>query len=307
MIHYCFKFYSLRSIHITLIIIYLSTVLFMYHYSVNIFSYTNTIPQQHLCVSIHSHTEIKLITPPTRIYGNFVCPFLPRFLAPPRDYNVALVSYPGSGNTWVRYLLEQSTGFYTGSVYRDKLLSSRGFKEKVYNGSVVAIKTHESWGKLTRFRFTVLNYSRAILIVRHPRAAMIAEMNRYFGHGQHTTVMQNIRWSREKIQNKMLEYINGWKNFIVSWSEFSEPILIVKFENLLNDWKVETLRMIAYLNLEPITHGVKCLEHDSDGYFKRPISNLQPFISEEVHILIKHCYNTVKPYLSSHNITYLDI
>ena len=48
----------------------------------------------------------------------------------------ALVSYPGSGNTWirspsgsldwlithitVRYLIEASSGLFTGSVYRDK-------------------------------------------------------------------------------------------------------------------------------------------------------------------------------------------
>jgi hypothetical protein len=26
----------------------------------------------------------------------------------------ALVSYPGSGNTWLRYLIEATTGIYTG-------------------------------------------------------------------------------------------------------------------------------------------------------------------------------------------------
>ena len=36
-----------------------------------------------------------------------------------RQYRVALASFPGSGNTWVRYLLQQSTGILTGSVYND--------------------------------------------------------------------------------------------------------------------------------------------------------------------------------------------
>merc|ERR1712079_577318 len=35
---------------------------------------------------------------------------------------VALVSYPGSGNTWMRYLLQQSTGILTGSVFPDPSL-----------------------------------------------------------------------------------------------------------------------------------------------------------------------------------------
>ena len=28
-----------------------------------------------------------------------------------------IISFPGSGNTWIRHLIEQATGIYTGSVY----------------------------------------------------------------------------------------------------------------------------------------------------------------------------------------------
>merc|ERR1712038_829368 len=57
---------------------------------------------------------------------------------------VALASFPGSGNTWLRYLLQQSTGILTGSVYKDSVLRRGGFPaESVANGSVIAVKTHE--------------------------------------------------------------------------------------------------------------------------------------------------------------------
>ena len=36
-----------------------------------------------------------------------------------RDGVVALASFPGSGNTWLRYLLQQATGIITGSIYND--------------------------------------------------------------------------------------------------------------------------------------------------------------------------------------------
>lgn len=53
-------------------------------------------------------------------------------------------SKQGSGNTWLRYLLQQSTGIYTGSVYKDFGLLKSGFPaENVYNSSVLIIKTHE--------------------------------------------------------------------------------------------------------------------------------------------------------------------
>lgn len=31
----------------------------------------------------------------------------------------ALASYPGSGNTWIRYLIETAGGIFTGSRYKD--------------------------------------------------------------------------------------------------------------------------------------------------------------------------------------------
>ncbi|ELU11424.1 hypothetical protein CAPTEDRAFT_193826 [Capitella teleta] len=36
--------------------------------------------------------------------------------------STALASFPGSGNTWTRHLIELSTGFYTGAIYKDGLL-----------------------------------------------------------------------------------------------------------------------------------------------------------------------------------------
>ena len=36
-----------------------------------------------------------------------------------RFHTIALASFPGSGNTWLRYLLQQATGILTGSVYDD--------------------------------------------------------------------------------------------------------------------------------------------------------------------------------------------
>ena len=48
---------------------------------------------------------------------------------------VALASFPGSGNTWVRYLLQQATGILTGSVYKDYALLKNGFPaESIVNG-----------------------------------------------------------------------------------------------------------------------------------------------------------------------------
>ena len=39
---------------------------------------------------------------------------------------MALASFPGSGNTWIRYLIEGATGVFTGSIYMDHGLAAQG-------------------------------------------------------------------------------------------------------------------------------------------------------------------------------------
>ena len=55
----------------------------------------------------------------------------------------ALVSFPGSGNTWVRYLLETASGIFTGSIYIDRRIISKGThdmkKESLYFISLIFI------------------------------------------------------------------------------------------------------------------------------------------------------------------------
>ena len=38
----------------------------------------------------------------------------------------ALASFPGSGNTWLRFLIESATGIFTGSRYKDLQIQMYG-------------------------------------------------------------------------------------------------------------------------------------------------------------------------------------
>eukprot|EP00755_Sulcionema_specki_P030092 Sspe_Gene.93578::Locus_66178_Transcript_1_1_Confidence_1.000_Length_417::g.93578::m.93578 len=69
--------------------------------------------------------------PPTRfVSGNASAPPL-------------LWSFPGSGNSWLRLLVERATGVYTGSVYhKDQSMRAVFRGEDFCNSSVIAIKAH---------------------------------------------------------------------------------------------------------------------------------------------------------------------
>ena len=82
-----------------------------------------------------------------------------------------MASLPGSGNTWVRLLLEDATGIYTGSVYIDKSLGKSGFLgeyEDQESGTTIAVKCHGFNGMALRGIA-----KGAILLVRFNKTSLV--------------------------------------------------------------------------------------------------------------------------------------
>jgi len=82
---------------------------------------------------------------PWAITGDDRCSsFSTRFVKPGPRPRVALATYPGSGNTWTRHLLEGLTGVFTGDVYRGVHLNHVfiGTKERDTANTTFLVKTH---------------------------------------------------------------------------------------------------------------------------------------------------------------------
>ena len=102
---------------------------------------------------------------------------------------VTLVSFPGSGNTWTRLLLEQVTGIFTGSIYCDEDLRSSGFfGEQIISSNVLAVKTHYPGAGKPKLGFSnPAHVDGVIFIMRNPLDSMVAERKRQvLGTNSHT-------------------------------------------------------------------------------------------------------------------------
>lgn len=99
---------------------------------------------------------------------------------------VALASAEGSGNTWLRGLLEQVTGKCTGFNFCDYVMRMKGFiGDNINSGSVLVVKTHSvrpQWigerGHLPPVSKYEAYYGSAVFLLRNPYHALIAEWNR---------------------------------------------------------------------------------------------------------------------------------
>ena len=102
-----------------------------------------------------------------------------------------LESVAGSGNSYVRQLLESATGIYTGATYCDPAYLRVGMiGEGLETESVLVIKNHE----LSDPKALPKLYDKAIYIVRNPFDAILAEHNRGIAHAnknkdEHTAVV----------------------------------------------------------------------------------------------------------------------
>ena len=108
------------------------------------------------------------------------------FMDGSRRQPIALISLPGSGNTWVRGLLETATNICTGFLFCDISLRAEGFiGENIQSGSVLVVKTHQImpfWGE-SRSSKKKTHFGSAIFVVRNPLDAHVAEWNRKVTNG----------------------------------------------------------------------------------------------------------------------------
>ncbi|XP_018574207.1 WSCD family member AAEL009094 [Anoplophora glabripennis] len=201
-----------------------------------------------------------------------------KYVDPPRE-TVALASFPGSGNTWLRYLLQQATGFFTGSVYKDYGLLKNGFPaESVLNGSVLVVKTHE-WGPKARSKF-----SKAILLVRSPAPAIQAEFNRQ--SGGHIGFASPDRYKRTKgkhWQQFVSDKLRGWQQMNLDWLyNFTGPTHVIFYEQLVDNVEHTLRTVIKFLDVPINEELFNCAMERKEGIYRRKkrVLNFDPYTSK---------------------------
>ncbi|CAK4699612.1 unnamed protein product [Aphanomyces euteiches] len=151
--------------------------------------------------------------------------------------HIAIVSYPRSGNSLMRGLLESITGVYTGCDTRpDRSLSLElqkcGMKgEGVVDNSVWFVKSHYP----ERSGYLPVTIHKAILVVRNPWDAI----NSYFNMTLTNTHNKSVHDSqyerfRERWDAMIRNEIQVWMKFHQYWiTKVDIAVQIVRYEDLL--------------------------------------------------------------------------
>jgi hypothetical protein len=153
---------------------------------------------------------------------------------------VALASYPRSGNTWLRGLIEAATGQATGSIYPDAVMR-RGAEG-------VVIKTH-AWD--------MHRYTHGVFIVRHPFDALPS----YFHYRQNIWKERNLTW-----EGFLPAAIEEWRGHTARWLAAGRrmPIYRVRYEDLLAEPQEELGKLLAWLGFDlPAERVAAAIDHNA--------------------------------------------
>ncbi|CAK8688776.1 unnamed protein product [Clavelina lepadiformis] len=188
------------------------------------------------------------------------------FLPPQTSEKIFLRSVPGSGNTWLRHLIESATGVFTGSVYHDQVLASGGFLgelDSISSGRTSVIKAHDA----------VNCNSKNIVLIRNPFDAILAEYTRQRS-SSHTGLGNINMFDKPDWTQSVKRLAKTWlsRNIAYLKSGKISLLLVVYYEDVKQDHIRELRRIVDFtgFKVNNLEERLLCLQLESTGLFKRP-------------------------------------
>ena len=166
----------------------------------------------------------------------------------PKHPATALASYPGSGSTLTRLLLELATGYHTGSVYGDRTLlenPAHPFLGEYHRTNVTVVKTHFPAGSVgTEFEFREAR--RVVLLLRDPRRAIPSYGNYEYGkshgseHGMQAPEEEWVRWRDhgDTVGREMglwAGVVGHWTRWALAQDPADISLHVVRYEDLVGE------------------------------------------------------------------------
>jgi len=155
---------------------------------------------------------------------------------------VALASFPRSGNSMTRGLLEEFSGIRSGSDFVDMSLAMayNVMGEGRVDDSVWFIKTH--WPNKPG---PPIHISRAVVIVRNPLDVLVSWFNMMATNVHNYTLPDETFQTFSDLWENFVEHeVEMWSGFHDYWMAVDLPVLIVRYEDLAGPASMDVVEQI---------------------------------------------------------------
>lgn len=210
----------------------------------------------------------------------------------PLKISTTLATYPRSGNSWIRTLIEKGTGYLTSSVYCDTALEET-FKSECSTTTKWLIKTHYpvpvSEKNTGETRNTWKRYDRVLHVVRNPFDSILS-FHSFNSTKSHTEKANTV------IPTDQLEwYVEQYRQHYLYWINVPTSRMLLKYEDLKADAVNELRRVSRFLLSPPLDPSdklftsneetIKCAVQDEARF---------PYHSNTAKMDVMHCVREIE-------------
>jgi hypothetical protein len=207
-----------------------------------------------------------------------------RFLNESEYRGIYLVySYPGSGNTWVRLLMEELSGIFTGSSYHDsKILDTGMLGEGQKLEHVIAVKYHHLYNEPLM--------DVIIAIVRNPFHALLSRL------AFQTTKAHDISFAADSLANSSFaKLLHSWEQTHVWLRRKDLTIHVLQYDKLVSEFEEEVRKLVSFLNFPISEESIDCVVRANANMtlFRRNRKQVEksPFSEEQEEAIYKTIYS----------------
>ena len=176
-----------------------------------------------------------------------------------RLHRVWLASFPGSGNTWTRLMLELATGLRTGSTDVDGAFLRLGLagEGKTDAAETLVIKNHYPqqfpWDLIDT---NPIDFAPAIVLIRHPLSAALSHThNQHAGHSMELSEAK----LRQFFERDRDEHLAGWRRHTEFWQSYGGQTLVVRYEDVVRaPIAVYQRRLLPFLGVHAAVDRLRC-------------------------------------------------
>ncbi|XP_064112414.1 sialate:O-sulfotransferase 1-like isoform X2 [Macrobrachium nipponense] len=212
-----------------------------------------------------------------------------------------LVSYPRSGNSWVRYLIEGASGIFTGSKYGNQMLVKMGFLGEdisFKSRRTIINKIHKNSRKKVR------DYSKVVLLIRNPAKSIVSYWNYNNNKKGPKRITHNVTadsYKTEGFKKFVKTCIGGWTTVAADRLTFSRKLLVVPYEYLLENPIAQVRRILRFLSVPEDEGRLACLSRHTEGPAKGLQRKVDPY-TEEQRKLMAQRVSEIQKLLKSRNM-----
>ena len=222
-----------------------------------------------------------------------------------------LYTFPGSGNTYCRLLIEYNTGVYSGSLYSDRTLKEALPGERSCGRRTSIVKVHPDNVRIdfnlkppyavavptinTRVckRGMVHYFEKAVVLVRDPFKSLWSEFQRMFSR-KHAGVITRETFDREKWEEVAVNLAHYYHLMFTQeiypmkkGMKANETLLIIHYEDLVDFSQREEVlsKLLVFMGHPVLSSRVNCsfLLADRSDVHRAPLNH--------THITIEEAYS----------------